>query len=111
MAQPPSIGRIVHYRLSEKDTVQITRRRTSTEAIRERMHAGTWPEGVQAHIGNDVQAGEVFPLLIVKVWAGNADAISGRVFLDGSDELAVAGVSPGDEPGTWFWPPFVPPTK
>jgi hypothetical protein len=64
----PTIGRIVHYRLSADDAAQINRRRTSGVSIATRMKtfAGAvespavvygWPEGAQAHIGNAVAEG------------------------------------------------------
>lgn len=94
--QVPSIGRIVHYRLSEQDVVQVMRRRTTPDAIRERIAEGRWPVGAQAHVGQPVEVGDVVPVLIVKTWSG--DTISGRAFLDGSDELALHGVLSGESP-------------
>jgi hypothetical protein len=103
MEQKPSIGRIVHYRLSEEDVRHIMRRRTTPDAIRKRVIEDRWPLGAQAHVGEPVEVGQVVPVLIVKTWSG--DTISGRAFLDGSDELALHGVVSGDSLGTWFWPP------
>ena len=114
--QLPSIGRIVHYRLSAQDVEQINRRRTTGKAIAERMKLGIvpapnadtiygWPAGAQAHIGNSVTAGEVFPMLIVRVWGSTVDsAVNGQVFLDGNDVLWVTSTKVGDGPGTFSWP-------
>lgn len=99
-----TVGRIVHYRLSADDAARINRRRTDGASIAERMK-GTrpaWPEGAQAHIGNPVQAGDIFPMLITK---SSASWCNGQVFLDGNDVLWVTSVAKGDTDGTWFWPP------
>ena len=72
-------GRTVLYTLTEYDATQINRRRTSGASIAERMRVqvsqvetGTpilgWPTGAQAHIGNPASAGDVVPLVVVKVW-------------------------------------------
>jgi len=39
--QTLTVGRIVHYRLSEDDGYQVNRRRTSGAAIAERLPLGT----------------------------------------------------------------------
>lgn len=104
----PSKGRIVHYTLTETDAERITRRRTDGASIAERMGGGTWPAGAQAHIGNPVGAGDVFPMLIVRVWGSDASAaVNGKVELDGTDCLWVTSVVQGHEPGQWFEPPRV----
>lgn len=113
----PTIARIVLYTLSAADAEQIMRRRTSGSAIAERIKnnsitAGdldqdealppTWPLGAQAHIGNDVKEGDVFPLLITRLWS--ATCVNGQVFLDGNDQLWVTSALEGTTPGTWAWP-------
>lgn len=109
--QVPSIGRIVHYRLSADDVVQINRRRTTRKSIADRMKYGddplmkAWPAGAQAHIGNDVKEGDVFPMLIVRVWGPSAEStVNGQVFLDGSDVYWTTSVSVGEGPRTFSWP-------
>jgi len=109
--QKPSIGRIVHYRLSADDAAQINRRRTTGASIAERMKYGSepelkaWPAGAQAHIGNDAQEGHTYPMLITRVW-GDAptSAVNGQVFLDGNDVLWVTSVAVGEGPRTFSWP-------
>jgi hypothetical protein len=122
--QIPSIGRIVHYRLSAQDVEQIMRRRTTGKSIADRMrwsvvgkHDGAipadssdgsvraWPVGAQAHIGNDVAEGDTFPMLIVRVWGPSADsAVNGQVFLDSNDVFWATSRTVGDQPGTFSWP-------
>lgn len=111
----PSLGRIVHYRLSKEDAEQIMRRRTTGKSIADRLKVvvdfakeqvlKAWPEGAQAHIGNDVKEGDTFPMLIVKLWGDMETAsVNGQVFLDGNDVLWATSVSVGEGPHTWSWP-------
>lgn len=114
--QIPTIGRIVHYRLSAQDVEEITRRRTTRKSIADRMKRSVasssdtdivfgWPAGAQAHIGNEVTEGAVFPMLIVAVWGPAAtSSVNGQVFLDGCDVFWALSRSVGDQPGTWSWP-------
>ena len=130
--QLPSIGRIVHYRLSAQDVEQIMRRRTTGERIAERMKVWTngesvgppalpstdplpppstpdrivaCPAGAQAHIGNEVHEGDTFPMLIVRVWGPSAErAVNGQVFLDSNDVFWATSRTVGDQPGTFSWP-------
>lgn len=115
--QIPSIGRIVHYRLSADDATQINRRRTSGVSIATRMKTFAksaqdgpevvygWPEGAQAHIGNAVKEGDTFPMLITKVWGDNpSSAVNGQAYLDGNDVLWVTSACVGDGPRTFTWP-------
>lgn len=118
--QIPSIGRIVHYRLSAQDVEQIMRRRTTGKSIADRMNleldrlnherdegvqAFAWPAGAQAHIGNDVAEGDAFPMLIVRTWGSTAtSAVDGQVFLDGNDVFWATSRIVGDQPGTFSWP-------
>jgi hypothetical protein len=116
-AQIPTIGRLVHYKLSAQDAEQINRRRTTDTSIAERMkHAvpsadGTavpiygWPYGAQAHIGNDAREGAVYPMLIVKVWGNDIEsAVNGQVFLDGNDVFWATSRTVGEQPGQFMWP-------
>jgi hypothetical protein len=113
----PSIGRIVHYMLTAADAEQINQRRTTSAHISERIHLGGWPLGAQAHVGNPAEAGQVFPMLIVRVW-GEGDlpvavqVVNGKVELDGSDSFWVTSVGQVAEDsvnkaGCWFAPPRV----
>lgn len=95
----PRLGEVVTYRLTENDAIQINRRRTSGTKIAEGIAAGKWPLGAQAHIGNEVKAGERYPMIIVHAWGGTY--VNGQVMLDGNDTLWVTSVMLGDEPGNW----------
>ena len=103
----PSIGRIVHYRLSAADAEQINRRRTDSNRINLRMalQPPQWPEGAQAHIGNEAREGDVFPMMITKVWGNDPEsAVNGQVYLDGNDVLWATSVRVGDQPRSFSWP-------
>jgi hypothetical protein len=103
--QIPSIGRIVHYRLSADDATQVNRRRTTGTSIAVRLETATWHEGAQAHVGNSVQEGSVFPMLITRVWGANpTSAVNGQVFLDGTDVFWATSRIVGTGPGTFSWP-------
>lgn len=96
----PSVGRIVHYMLDESDAERISGRRAAV--------------GDLHNVGNAAQAGQVFPMVITRVWGDDPlSAVNGQVFLDGNDcywatsKQQVAGDSV-DQQGLWFAPPFVP---
>lgn len=104
----PTVGRIVHYKLSQQDAEAIASRRTTGNSIHSRMEAGTWPEGAQAHIGNPHQAGQIVPLLVVVVWPNeygpDFDGVNGQAILDGNDTLWITSAREGTELGQWSWP-------
>lgn len=105
MEQIPTIGRVVHYRLSTQDIEQINRRRTNSKSIADRIPENRWPAGAQAHIGNEAKEGDVFPMLIVKCWGDTAtSSVNGQVFLDGNDVFWATSRSVGNQPGTFSWP-------
>ena len=101
----PTIGRIVHYCLTEQQAAEINRRRTTGPSIAERIKVVAWPHGAQAHIGNAAREGDTFPGLIVRTWGTDpTSAVQLQVFLDGNDVLWATSVCVGDGPGTWSWP-------
>ncbi len=107
MTQKPSIGRIVHYTLSDTDALRINARRTDGPSIQERLLDNTWPVGAQAHVGNRAAAGDVLPALVVAVQPNGQ--VNAQVFLDGNDVLWVtsrdeASEESGSHPGRWHWP-------
>jgi hypothetical protein len=103
----PTRGRIVDYALSEQDVNEINRRRTDGQSIAARIKDEKWPIGAQAHIGNKVNVGDVFPMMIVAVWSDTC--VNGQVFLDGNDcfwalsrnHASDFGPATG---GQWQWP-------
>lgn len=102
----PTIGRTVHYTLSEQDAAEINRRRGDAQAQIQAHRENA--NGVQIHIGNSVSASDVYPLVITRVW-GNTEGslVNGQVLLDGSDSLWVTSVSEGAGERHWIVPPRV----
>lgn len=100
-----TIGRMVHYTLSYQDAVEIDRRRTDGNSIRERIAADTWPIGAQAHIGNPAHASQVFPAIVVREW-DKPGLVNLQVFLDGNDQFWATSreEAPESTPGSWHWP-------
>lgn len=101
--QKPAPGRIVRYALSETDAAQVNRRRTTPARIADRIVKDQWPLGAQAHVGAEVEVGEVFPAMIVKV--GAEGGVNLQVFLDGNDVFWAQAIALGEGPGTFHWPP------
>lgn len=88
--QTPSIGRIVHYRLSAEEADKINYDRK------------IWS---QTHKGNEVHEGDSFPMIITRVWGTDpTSAVNGQVFLDGNDVLWATSVCVGEGPRTFSWP-------
>lgn len=88
------LGQQVYYWLTAQQAEDTNRRRT--------YRGG--PVIGQKHVGNMVAEGDVFPMMIVKVWETDDDkaddpAVNGQVFLDGNDVLWVTSVHVGDGPG------------
>lgn len=110
MAQTPSIGRIVHYKLSEQDATQINKRRSDFAKTLRESHKEGKPldSGYVAHIGNNAEAGQVFPAMIVRVWGSTPESVVQlQVFLDGADTLWACSVAQGDGERQYIWPPRV----
>lgn len=98
-----SLGRTVHYTLSAHDAERINQRRQRPTS----QDDPPWPQGAMAHVGNSVGEGDVFPLVVTRVWDADHGTVNGQVQLDGSDTLWVCSVTPGEGPCHWFWPPRV----
>lgn len=99
----PSIGRIVHYKLTAQDAEAVNRRRK--EADQNRQNHRDAALGYVAHLGNFASEGDVYPMLIVRVWGSTPESsVNGQVFLDGNDTLWVASVGQGDQPRQWHEP-------
>ena len=101
--QKPSVGRIVHYRLTQLDVDVINRLRA--DAMKHLPAHQEHADGTQIHVGNSVAAGDVYPLVITRVW--NEHGVNGQVLLDGNDTYWATSRVEGDEPGQWQWPPRV----
>lgn len=102
----PSIGLIVPYKLTAEQAVEINRRRTDAGSIAALIAEDKWTAGAQAHFGNPVQIGDVFPMIVVAIFPdefgqGNP-GVNGQVFLDGNDSLWITSASEGPDEGQWM---------
>lgn len=103
----PSVGRTVHLRLSDAQVGQINRRRQASIDV---GGSGPEPQYDKLFSGNSVTSGDIFPLLITKIWSASPDEttpVNGQVFLDGDDSLWVTSATQGELAGQWFEPPRV----
>lgn len=106
------LGQTVFYQLTGDDAVRIGERRkrmfvTKQPGAGDKKEDDELQEGInRVYEGNDVKAGDVFPMVIVKVW-GDSDtsAVNGRVLLDGTDVFWASSVLQGAEPRTWSTSP------
>jgi hypothetical protein len=106
----PSVGRIVHMKLSAQCATEVNRRRADAREKAADVRAGrvTMQHGEQIHIGNEASEGDEYPMLIVRVWASPPDSpateattVNGQIFLDGNDVLWATSVAQGDQNGQW----------
>lgn len=107
MTQQPTIGRIVHYKLSSKDAESVNQRREDAANYRANPYnpprVAKKPTGFVVHVGYQVEEGQVLPAMVVGTpESGNADL---SVYLNGTDTLWSPEASEGDAPGCWSWPP------
>lgn len=90
----PTVGRIVHYRLSEYDAKLIDEQTPYVVDGRQ--------------VRNAVRAGTVLSALIVQAWGDKpGSAVNLKVFLDGAGEYWATSRHAGDGEGCWSWPPRV----
>ena len=83
-----TVGRIVHYKLSEQDVALIDQQSPITaQAPR-----------------NGVYVGHILPAIVV-AYFGSGTYANLKVLLDGAGEYWATSRSEGDGPGTWAWPP------
>jgi hypothetical protein len=110
MTHPVSIGRMVSYRLSQKNADDINKRRI--DAITHMQDHRDNSNGVIVHYGNRVAAGQPFPMIITAVHSVSAGLVNGHVILDGNDSLWAISVFEDvtglEGPGSWSWPIFIP---
>lgn len=95
-------GRIVLLKLSDTQAEAINRRRRNAADHMEQHQANA--NGVMIHIGNFVKMGDVFPMIITRVWGTGVGAVNGMLFLDGNDPFWVTSALEGDGPGDYVWP-------
>lgn len=92
MSQKPEPCSIVSYKLSQDDVDAILRDRSADS----RKH------------GNTPTAGEVLPLVIVRIWPDEfgpgIPGVNGQVLLDGNHTHWVTSRRDGTEHGTWSHP-------
>jgi hypothetical protein len=91
----PTIGQLVRYTLDSYDADMVNKRRANamTHLAEHRLRM----DGAQLHVGNGVAAGDVFPMMIVRVWGSEpTSAVNGQVFLDGNDILWAASATVGE---------------
>lgn len=113
----PSIGRIVHYQLTQGDVDAIHHQRRLREqlitaaaavsptdsALRK---ATSWQFGFS---GNACSEGDIYPAMIVRIWPGST-TVQLRVLLDGGDDYWATSRSHSShedgrpEFGRWSWP-------
>lgn len=82
------LGQIGPYTLTDADATQINKRRADA-----RQHLGehvATADGSQIHVGNPVDPGDEYPMVVVCVWPGGL--VNGQVLLDGNDTLWVTSV-------------------
>lgn len=80
-----SIGRVVHYTLSETDVAYIQSRHQDRSSC------------------NQASAGDVYPAMIVRIW-GDATHVNLQVFLDGDCSYWATSRGEGEGAGFWAWP-------
>jgi|ERR1019366_3402535 hypothetical protein len=96
----PSVGRIVHLKLSDSCADNINKRRNDAKVSK----IASTNSGAMVHVGNDVRGGDIFPMIITRIWSENPDlntAVNGQVFLDGNDLYWTTSVKQGTELGQW----------
>lgn len=81
----PTVGRIIHYHLSEQDASLVNQMRET-----------------QAMVGNAATAGTVLPLIVTA--AHSSEGVNGQVLCDGDDSIWVTSAHEGTQPGQWSWP-------
>lgn len=92
--QTPTPGRIVLVTINEGQAKSINGARTQA--------------GIATKTGNTARAGDVFPMIIVRVWDDRPDAsVNGQIILDGNDSLWATSIPLASSPEqqfAWRWP-------
>ncbi len=108
----PSVGRIVHYTLTQQDADAINARRELYRAFCATLTGRPLPgdpgmNGHMAHIGNTAHEGDICAATVVRDWNSDAGTVNLQVHLDGNDTYWATSRQEGDRPGYWSWPPRV----
>ena len=98
----PTPGRIVLYTLSKQDADAQNKRRADAQKHLQDHRENS--NGVQIHVGNSLAEGDVYPMVITRVWNEDPGTVNGQVLLDGNDLLWVTSVTPGTGPRAYSWP-------
>jgi len=106
----PTIGRIVHYKLNAADAQAINKRRADAKAFQRATDPAAEPgmpgaTGHQLHVGNEAEAGQVYPATVVRVFHPETTTANLQVTLDGTDTYWATSRQEGDGEGAWAWPP------
>lgn len=92
----------MHYTLSSENAHNINKRR-----IQARDRVDIKGGEIPAWHGNAVQEGDVYPMLITRLWTESPkedSPVQGQVFLDGNDSLWVTSVLQGEGVCRWADP-------
>lgn len=101
----PTIGRIVWYKMTSYEATEINQRRKDFYA-KVPWYLAVRP-GAQVHQGNEVEAGDLYPAMIVAVWGDQPDScVNLKVFLDGTDEHWSTSRTVGEREGDYQWMPY-----
>ncbi|MFG3438314.1 hypothetical protein ACGF0J_13815 [Nonomuraea sp. NPDC047897] len=88
----PTIGRIVHYKLSGHDVSMID------------LH-NMQSYGGQGIVRSPVKLGDVYPAMVVRTFEGAEKTANLQVLLDGNTSYWATSRSEGPDQGQWSWPP------
>lgn len=91
----PRVGDVVLFQLRENDVALINEARHVSRQF---------DKGIETLLANSVAAGEVYPMIIVRVWGDAPDSrVNGRVILDGNDTHWVTSVRCGEAEGEFLY--------
>lgn len=92
----PAPGDIVLFCMAELQVQHVNRVRVKWVGTPDKPK--DWPAGAMAHMGSQVEAGELLPFLVVRA---REEELDGKVQLPGSDVMWLEHVRRGDGPGQW----------
>lgn len=94
------LATFVLYMLTEDDAKAVNKRRSDAKNLNAAgVTIASQGLGPVIHTGNKVEAGDEYPMLVVRVWGPPpGGSVNGQVFLDGNDTLWVTSVAEGDGP-------------